>query len=129
MRWRLTLLNRMFAVCRLGAADPIPPWAVSGTQFTSVTRTIEELSIVCEESLVPVDHDRVERGWQALKLEGPIPFDQTGVLRSLISPLADAGVGIFAISTFDTDYVLVKAANLERAIDALCASGHDVIGT
>jgi hypothetical protein len=127
MYWRLTLLKSTFAVCRLGADDAIPAWALSGAGFASVTRTAEELSIACEQQLVPPEHERVERGWRALKLEGPIPFEQTGVLCSLISPLADAGVEIFAISTFDTDYVLVKTAKLERAIESLRAAGHTIV--
>jgi hypothetical protein len=126
MHWRLTVLSETLAVCRLGASEVIPAW-VSGVGFTSVTRTTEELSIVCEEPLVPADQGRVEREWRALKLEGPIPFDQTGVLSSLLSPLAEAGIGIFAISTFDTDYVLVKSAKLERAIEALRAAGHTIV--
>jgi len=127
MHWRLTLLNGTYAVCRLGAADVVPQWALSGGGFASVTRTAEELSIVCEESSVPADQVRAEGGWRALKLEGPIPFEQTGVLRSLISPLADAGIGIFAVSTFDTDYVLVKGAKLECTIETLRAAGHTIL--
>ena len=127
MHWRLTLLNGTYSVCRLGAADVVPAWALRVAGFTSVTRTVEELSIVCEESSVPADQVRAEGGWRALKLEGPIPFEQTGVLRSLISPLADAGVEIFAISTFDTDYVLVKAAKLECTIETLRAAGHTIL--
>ncbi|HEX8927087.1 MAG TPA: ACT domain-containing protein, partial [Terriglobales bacterium] len=107
------MLNGTYAVCRFGAVDVVPQWALGGVGFTSVTRTDDELSIVCEETLVPADQQRVEHGWRAFKLQGPIPFEQTGVLSSLISPLAEAGVEIFAISTFDTDYVLVKAAKLE----------------
>lgn len=83
--------------------------------------------MVCGEDRVPQDHEGllVEGGWVALKLEGPFPFSMTGVLASFIDPLAKAGIPIFAISTFDTDYVLVKDADLERASAALASAGHE----
>ncbi len=120
----LELLPRAFAVCRLEALGPVPEWARGGA-FCSITRTTAELSIVCEERLVPkgVQHDR---GWRSLKLVGPFDLDLTGVLASVLQPLADAGVSIFAVSTFDTDYVLVRSARLEQAVAALRAAGHQV---
>ena len=92
-----------------------------------MTRSREELSIVCEEQRVP-EGVRGERGWVALKLEGPFPFAMTGVLASFLQPLAEEKIAIFAISTFDTDYVLVKRADLERAMKALAAAGHEECG-
>jgi uncharacterized protein len=124
MLHRLTVLPDTFAICRLDVTAAIPAWATAGT-FFSMTRTSDELSIVCLQSLVP-DGIRCERDWRRLKLAGPIPFTTVGVLASLVTPLAAAGVSVFATSTFDTDYLLVKAADLTRAIEALRATGHTV---
>ena len=88
-----------------------------------MTRTPDEFSIVCEEGSVP-NEARAEKGWVALKLEGPFPFAMTGVLTSFTVPLAEAGISIFAVSTFDTDYVLVKREQLNDAVQALAAAGH-----
>jgi enamine deaminase RidA (YjgF/YER057c/UK114 family) len=115
----LTVLPELLAVCRLAASDRVPSWALELHEgLVSITRTPDELSIVCPDEAVPPDV-RVESGWRALKLPGPIPFDQVGVLASLLNPLAAAGIGIFAVSTYDTDYVLVKEADLERALAAV----------
>lgn len=115
----LTVLPEPLAVCRLAATARVPSWALElHESFVSVTRTPDELSIVCPDEAVPPDVE-VESGWRALKLPGPIPFDQVGVLASLAAPLAAAGISIFAVSTYDTDYVLVKEADLERALAAL----------
>ena len=114
-------------LCQLAADSPVLSWAQAGG-FFSVTRSADELSIVCEEQVCdkhPVpEGGHVERGWVALKLEGPFPFSMTGVLASFLQPLAEAEIPIFAISTFDTDYVLVKRAALERAKKTLAAAGH-----
>ncbi len=100
----------------------MPEWVV-GASFFCVSRTAEELSVVCEEHRVP-DGIRAERDWVALRLQGPFPFAMTGVLSSFLHPLAEAGISIFAVSTFDTDYVLVKREKLESAIAALDAVGN-----
>jgi hypothetical protein len=121
---RLDLLRGEFAIARLGAADRVPEWARS-VDFVSITRTSDELSIVCESSRVP-ERVRAERGWRVLKIEGPLEFSMVGVLASIAGPLAGAGISIFAISTFDTDYVLVGAEKLAAAITALQAAGHQV---
>lgn len=118
------------AVCRLAPDTPIPAWALTST-LISVTRTAEELSIVCSEEDVVVQSSsdiKVERGWMALKLEGPFPFSMTGVLASFLQPLATAGIPIFALSTFDTDFVLIKHQTLDDAITALRNSGHELLG-
>lgn len=104
----------------------MPEWAV-GAGFFCVTQTAEELSIVCEESRIPAEV-RIEKGWVALKLEGPFPFAMTGVLTSFLQPLAEAGIPIFAVSTFDTDYVLMKREKLEPAMETLQAAGHEMVG-
>jgi uncharacterized protein len=90
-----------------------------------VTRTVEELSIVCEEARVP-EGIRAERNWVALKLEGPFPFSMTGVLASSLEPLAKRNISIFAIATFDTDYVLLKREDLEAALRTLEEAGHGI---
>jgi hypothetical protein len=122
---KLTLLPDTFAICRLDANAAIPSWAATGGTFFSITRTAEELSIVCQQSLV-ADGVQSERDWRCLQLAGPIPFSTVGVLASLVQPLADAGISVFAVSTFDTDYLLVKAVDLERTIKALEQKGHSL---
>jgi uncharacterized protein len=122
----LSLLEGHFLVLQLEPDSSIPAWALEGEFFT-VSRTSEELSIVCLESNLPANSElRLERGWACLKLQGPFEFSMTGILLSVLEPLAQENVGIFALSTFNTDYVLVKAENLEKAIVALEAAGHSV---
>ena len=120
----LSVIKQTLAVCRLEPDAPIPDWAM-GAAFLSVTRTADELSLVVPEECVAGDI-RSERGWFALKVAGPLDFTLTGVLASLAAPLAEAGVSIFAISTFDTDYLMVKTADLEAALEALMRAGHRV---
>lgn len=120
----LNVLPQRLAICRLDANEPLPGWAQNGS-FFSITRTADELSIVCEEGLNPSDI-LCESGWRALMLEGPFDFDQVGVLKSVLDALAGAKISIFAISTFETDYVLVRAADLEKAVSALRSAGHRV---
>src|SRR5512140_2292609 len=108
MHLSLTVLPETFAVCRLAADDAVPACGTTSSIFC-ITRTTDELSIVALEDAAPADV-RAERGWRALRLAGPIDFALTGVLASVLQPLAEARIGIFAISTFDTDYVLVRAA-------------------
>jgi hypothetical protein len=115
------VLPGTFAICRLRASDRIPSWALELHEgFVSITRTPDELSIICAQEAVPPD-TQVEEDWRALVVGGPIPFEATGVLSALAVPLADAGIPIFAISTYDTDYVLVREPNLERALQVLDA--------
>jgi hypothetical protein len=104
----------------------VPGWADS-TVFCVVTRTSEELSIVCPESSVPPGV-RGERGWRALRVEGSLDFDEVGILASLAAPLAEAGVSVFVISTYGTDYVLVRDDQLESARAALTERGHTLRG-
>lgn len=120
----LAVLPDVLAVCRLDADAPIPSW-VTERDFFSITRTRDELSMVCAQRDVPAGV-RCERDWRALKVEGKLDFALTGVLTSLAAPLADAGISILAISTFDTDYLLVKETNLPRAIQVLSAAGHQL---
>jgi hypothetical protein len=120
----LIVVDGLFAVCRLEPDASIPPWATEG-DFFSITGTAEELSVVCPQEAVP-EGVKGERGWRCLRVAGTIPFSVVGVLASLTAPLAEAGISVFAISTFDTDYLLVKAEDLERAIDVLRRRGHTI---
>ena len=114
-----------FAVCRLAAGASVPDWALHG-RFCSVTRTADELSVVCPEDQVPPEVQH-ENQWACLKLEGPFPFSETGILTSFVQPLSERAIPIFAVSTFDTDYVLVKAERVQAADDALRRAGHERI--
>ena len=118
----LSLRPELFAVCRLPADAQTPGWPRGA--FVSITRTPDELSIVCEGAAVPPDV-QAERGWRALKLLGPIPFDVTGVAASLTGALAAEGISLFLISTYETDWVLVKDAAIERALGALRRAGYE----
>lgn len=120
----LSVLPGRLAVCRLAADAPIPEWAHSGA-FVSVTRAADELSLVCSENSVP-DSVLAVRGWRALKVAGPLDFALAGVLAALVVPLAEAGVSVFALSTYDTDYVLLREADLPHAMTALEHAGHRV---
>ncbi len=126
MPHKLTVLPETFAVCRLASDAAIPDWALYDGLPVSITRTADELSIICPESRVPGDV-QAERGWRCFKILGPLPFSMTGVLASLVAPLADAGISIFAFSTYDTDYVMVKEEMLSLARDVLAADGHEII--
>lgn len=121
---RLTALEESFAICKLPPDAGVPEWAARGP-FSSVTRTADELSLVAVGSAVPegVEH---EPGWRCLKVEGPLDFSLVGILASLAAPLAEAGISLFAVSTFDTDYLLVKAERFEDAQRALERAGHAV---
>jgi hypothetical protein len=120
----LQLIPGEFAAARLPARADVPAWADSPV-FSAVTRTADELSILCPAAQIPADVKQ-ESGWAMLKFEGPFDFALTGILASVLAPLAAAKIGILATSTFDTDYVLVKHAQLEDAIRALEAAGHVV---
>lgn len=119
----LRLLPERLAVCKLAPDAAIPIELDEGTLF-SVTRTEHELSLVCRESKdLPGE---IERGWRCLEVEGPLEFSQVGILASLTQPLADVGVSIFALSTYDTDYLLIKEAQFQSALAALRAAGHRI---
>src|SRR5579864_5062078 len=124
-RLKFSRVPGAFAICRLPAGATLPPWASQG-KFFSITCTADELSIVCLAAQVPSDIQH-ENDWACLKLEGPFPFSETGILSAFVQPLSDRAIPIFAISTFDTDYVLVKKAWLENALEALKIAGHQEI--
>lgn len=122
----LSLHPERFAVCRFAPDDPLPAWVFhAGATTWSLTRTPRELSLVCPEDDLPPSVGRAERAWRGFEVEGPIPFDETGVLAGLTAPLAAAGIPVFAISTFDTDLLLVRERDLERAA-ALLAERYEV---
>lgn len=121
----LQLLPQRLAVTRRPPGDTVPDW-FPGHGLRHATWATDELSLLCEEADVPADESHAERGWRAFKLQGPFDFALTGILLSVLQPLAAAGIGIFAFSTFDTDYVLVKAAQLDAALAALRGHGHQV---
>ena len=124
---QLLALPNLFAICRLAPNAPIPSW-VTQNNFVSITRTDDELSIVCDQAAAPNDALRgCERDWRCLRVNGPLDFALTGILASLATPLAQASISIFAISTFDTDYLLVKANQFEQAINTLRNAGHQVL--
>ena len=115
----LDVLPGVFAVCRLEPTAELP------ARFWSATRTADELSIICTEDEIP-DGAVVERGWRGLRVAGPLDFALTGVAAALTAPLAEAGVSVLPIATFDTDYLFVREASLSQAVAALAAAGHTV---
>jgi hypothetical protein len=127
--WRtrlpLTLLPDTLAICRLPAEDPLPAWASASGSFLTVSRTADELSITMVQRGVP-SGVRCERDYRALRVRGSLPPNLVGILLSIAEPLAEAGLSIFAISTYETDYVLVKARDLDAALEALRKAGHQV---
>lgn len=122
MTLSLKLLPQRLAVCQIAPESPFPNWAQS-TRMLSLTRTPDELSIVCEEKFVP-EEVSAERGWRALKVNGPLDFSLIGILAALATTLAAAEISIFALSTYNTDYLLLKEANLARAFKALESAGY-----
>ena len=123
---RLQILAGHFSVVQLPPGSAVPEWA-RGEELWALVRTPQEVSVVCEEAGVP-QGIRAERGWRALRVEGPLDFSLVGVLSAIASPLAQAGVSLFAISTFATDYILVKGSTLFQAVEALRNAGHIVEG-
>jgi hypothetical protein len=124
LRLHLRAISGNFAVTKLPAEMPVPEWA-SSEPFCSVTRTDSELSIVCREENVPLDL-KCERGFRCLAVAETLDFALVGILASMLLPLAEAGIAVFVVSTFDTDYLLVKASDLDRCVQALRRAGHRV---
>jgi hypothetical protein len=113
----LQVLHFRLAICRLQSDAPVPEW-VSGGKFWSVTRTDDECSVICEQDRIPEGFE-AERNWMAWKVQGPLDFSMTGILSSLLVPLSDAGISVFALSTYETDYLLIKADRYEDAFQVL----------
>jgi hypothetical protein len=123
-RLSLVCLDGVYAVCRLPAGATVPDWATRGGLW-SLTRTPDELSVLCAEAVVPAGV-RHEPGWRCLRVAGTLPLGEVGVVSALAGPLAEAGVSVFVLSSFDTDYLFVRAEQWERAVEALRAAGHEV---
>lgn len=121
----LELLPATLAITRLPPDAEVPGWASGTGCFCTVSRTTDELSITLEQSMLPASVS-AERDFRAVRVRGTLPTDLVGILLSIAGPLAQAGIPIFAISTYDTDYVLFKAARLEEAMASLAAAGHTV---
>ena len=124
----LEAIETRLAVCRLDAGGDPPPWVDRSRGFTSVTRTADELSIVCAYDAVP-DGIPMEGPWRALRVQGPLVMTLIGVVAALANPLADAGISIFALSTFDTDYILIHEPDFDAAVAALTGAGHVIVAT
>jgi hypothetical protein len=125
----LIVLSDLYAVCRLDHDARLPDWLpLNGSEaLVSITRTADELSIVCAQEHIPATLEaHLEKGWRCLKVLGPLDFGLTGILSGLTGVLAAVGISIFALSTYDTDYLLVRQESLERAIRALRLDGHEV---
>ena len=122
---RLKRLTGIYSVCRLDPSAPIPAWA-DGEGFVSISRSDDELSIVCRAERAP-DEVKQDSGWACYKFVGPFAFDETGIVSSVIGPLSDASIGIFVVSTFDGDHILIKQVDIARAEPVLSASGHILI--
>jgi uncharacterized protein len=122
----LRVLPGELAIARLEPDAPVPEWAAAApAELSAVVRTAAELSVVCADAAVPPGV-RAERGYRALAVAGPLDFGLTGVLAALAVPLAEAGVPIFAVATYDTDHLLVRGERLGEAVAALRAAGHRV---
>ena len=124
---RLTVLDTRLAVCRLDPGDGLPDWFSLAPPLAACVMRDGELTLVCRDGDVPEDV-RAERSWSALEVGGPMDLALTGVMSTLSAVLADAGVALFAVSSFDTDVLLVREHHLERAAAALRDAGHAVEG-
>ena len=122
MGMKLKKLEETYSILKLPPRFEIPSWATEGG-FFAINRTPDELSIVCESRLVPEDVETQSRDWSCLRVDGLLDFAQTGILSSIAGPLARAKISIFAISTSNTDYILVKNENLDKAVESLRKSG------
>lgn len=123
---QLYVLDELYAVVRCEPDAPMPSW-IGGGHFWSVTRSESELSVVCRQDDVPTDAS-AERGWIAFEVAGPLDFSLTGVVASIVTPLADEDIPLFVLSTFETDYLLVREHDLHRSVEALTNAGHSVDG-
>ncbi len=119
----LEVLTETFAICRLGADQPIPVWATGNV--VAITRTPNELSIVCPQAQVPAAI-QCEPDWRCLRVADQLDFAMVGVIASLTRTLASANISVFVISTFETDYLLVKEADLHAAVESLTSDGHSI---
>jgi hypothetical protein len=125
-RLTLSLLPDSMAICRLDPHAPLPQ-GILARSFSAAIRTVDELSIYCAEDAVP-QGAQASRGWRAFKFLGPFDFSATGVIASVAGPLAEAGISISVLATYDTDYVFIRQEALDAAVEVLTAAGHRVLG-
>jgi len=125
-RLTLRLLPATFAICRFEPDAAVPVW-FPRRGFAAMIRTEGEFCVYCDESAVP-QGVRAARGWRALQFVGPFDFSETGVIASVAGPLAEAGISISVLATYDTDYLFVRSEALESAAEILQAAGHHVVG-
>ncbi|GFZ31418.1 amino acid-binding protein [Clostridium zeae] len=121
----MRLLKDKYGVCRLDKNELIPAWAQKG-EFFSITHTKDELSIVCYEDNIP-ESIKCEKDWNVLKIEGPLDFSLIGILSSISLILANKGISIFAVSTYDTDYILIKNKDIDKAVNSLIEERYEII--
>ena len=121
---KLSLLEDFFGICVFENNAPIPDWVVAAS-FCSITRTEKELTVVCPQNIIPADIEH-ERDWRCFRIDGSFDLNQIGVISSLAAPLAQAGISIFVVSSYDTDYILVKEEKVEQAIAVLSGDGHSI---
>ena len=124
MKLTFKVLTARYAIVQLAADAPVPPWATTGSIF-SVTRTPEELSIICEEELC--EGPLVARGWRCMEVVGPFPFSAVGVAAEFCGVIARRGLSLLVVSTYNTDYIFLREDALAQAVEALVEAGHDVI--
>ena len=122
----LRQLPDLYGIARLDASSPLPPWA-DGDGFVSISRSEDELSIVCQQTRIP-DSASSSLGWACFKLIGPFAFDETGIVAAVVTPLSTGRIGVFVVSTYDGDHVLIKSRDLERSKILWGKTGHTIIG-
>ena len=110
----LSILPESLGICHLDEKSPVPAWAIGNISFSSITKTKDELSIVCPQDKIPAGV-LAEKNWRAFKIGGPLDLSLTGIVASLSAPLAKAKISIFYISTYQTDYLLVEDKNFKKA--------------
>jgi hypothetical protein len=121
----LRLLSEEYSVCHLSPLEALPDWSL-GPGFHSITRTDSELSILCRRDYVPGGIQQ-EAGWRGIEVEGPLDFDQIGILVGMLKPLEEAAIPVFVLSTFLTDYIFIQSGDLTRAAEALQTAGHTLL--
>ncbi|MGI6585515.1 MAG: ACT domain-containing protein [Gracilibacteraceae bacterium] len=121
----MELMKGLYGVCRLNSDEVLPEWALQGS-FYSITKTSDELSVVCPQDNIP-KNIICEKDWRILRIIGPLDFSLIGILSSISTILAKKGISIFAVSTYDTDYILVRDKDTGSAIEALSAEKYEII--
>ena len=126
MKLKLIILKSKYAICRFDSDSDIPMW-IKDSEFFSVTRTEDELSVVSRQSDSNPEITEINKDWRILKIQGPLDFSLVGIIAEISRILKEINITIFTISTFETDYILVKNKDLDKAIDSLTANGHEIL--